>query len=82
MKKFLLLALRRKMRKVQCCSKGFYTGSGPRTPADFYEGLFHGFFSEGSNDEGIETYALVELHDGTMRTVQTHCIKFLEEPEM
>jgi hypothetical protein len=40
------------------------------------EGYFHCFCQEGSNDEGIGTYAIVELEDGTVRQLDTCHLKF------
>jgi len=66
------------MRKVEICNKGFYGGTLKNVQLDFEEGYFHGFFSEGNNEEGIEVYAIVERKDGTVMTVQTHKMKFAE----
>ena len=68
------------MRKVTVCNKGFFGGVDKNEASDFREGLFHGFFSEGSNDEGIECYALVEFFDGEVKMYQTHKIKFNDNP--
>jgi len=67
------------MRKVEICGKGMYGGIGPQEPSELCRGVFHGFFSEGSNDEGIECYAAVEVPGGAVRMVATHKMRFLEE---
>jgi len=68
------------MRKVQICEKGYYGGSGKNEPSNLCLGVFHGWFSEGSHDEGVECYALVELPSGHCNLIQTHRIKFLDNP--
>jgi hypothetical protein len=40
------------------------------------EGYFHCFCQEGSNDEGIEAYAVIELKDGTVKKVEHFRLKF------
>lgn len=51
-------------------AKGLYVGT--------YRGLFHGFFATGSESEGIECTATVELESGHVITVGAEHIKFLD----
>lgn len=39
-------------------------------------GYFHGFFSEGSTDDGIGTYAVIELENGKIDQFDAFKIKF------
>jgi len=64
------------MRKVEYCQTGFYGGVGKSEPKDFKEGVFHGFFSEGDNEQGITTYALTEIENGEVKCLQTHIYHF------
>jgi len=67
------------LRKVEFCEKGYYTSSYPdQKPGDINNGFFHGFFSEGDNENGIETYAIVEDNEGIVHTVSTAQMKFLK----
>lgn len=40
------------------------------------KGYFHCFSQEGSLEEGIGTYATIELEDGTVRQVDAYQMKF------
>ena len=43
-----------------------------------YTGEFHGFFQEG-NEDGHDTFVLIELEDGTIKkSYQTDTLKFLD----
>lgn len=43
-----------------------------------YRGYFHGFSSEGSNDDGIICVAIVELENGQIIKLDSEKIKFLD----
>lgn len=58
------------MRKVEI-TNGFYKGKS---------GFFHGFFSEGSNEEGVLACAVVELEDGICVSFASNYIRFLSQP--
>ena len=68
------------MRKIEYCESGFYGREGSLEPKGFKQGVFHKFAVEGSESEGLECYAVVEIEDGTVRTVSTARIKFLDKP--
>jgi len=51
-------------------AKGLYVGT--------YKGFFHGFFTYGSESEGIECMATVEFESGDVITIGAECIKFLD----
>ncbi len=68
------------MRKVEICSDGWFGGRGRSEPHGFRPGSFHGFFSAGSNEDGIECYGLVELSSGVLEMVPTRNMKFLDDP--
>ena len=70
------------MRKIEYCEKGYFNHIGENNkPQEIKRGIFHGFWSEGSNEDGIEAYALIELPDGTMYYRDPRQIRFLEPPE-
>ena len=69
------------MRKVEFCKTGFYGGTMVSTPSEFSTGLFHGFFTEGNINDGVNTWAAIEKDDGTMSFVAWHKIKFLDKQE-
>jgi len=68
------------MRSVEYCREGQYGGLDNKKAAHFGIGTFHGFFSAGSNEEGIDCFALVEVPGGTIETMWTIRIKFLDNP--
>lgn len=54
-------------------------GLRPVTAISFQEelkGYFHCFSQEGNLEEGIGTYATIELEDGTVRQVDAFKMKF------
>lgn len=69
------------MRPVEYCEKGFYGRTGNQAPVGIGTGMFHGFYSEGDLEGGIECYALVECDDGTVKMMATTRIKFIASPE-
>ena len=42
----------------------------------FETGYFHAFCSEGSNEDGIGAYAIIEMEDGKVDQVDSYKIKF------
>ncbi|WP_263707894.1 hypothetical protein [Shouchella tritolerans] len=41
-------------------------------------GYFHGFYTDGDMEEGIDVCAVVELEDGTVRVVFAHQVQFTD----
>jgi len=47
-----------------------------------YKGWFHGFFTCGSNDDGLDNFALIEFEDGSMYEHYTlDTVRFLDRGE-
>lgn len=55
-------------------SKGFSEG--------LYKAKFHGFCSEGSNENGLNAVAIVEMENGQVLTVPADHIRFLDVGEI
>ena len=67
------------LRKIEYCKKGYYKSQ--TSPAEEIEsGYFHGFYSVGNNDEGIDVWAIIEGSDGVVQDVSTARVRFFDQP--
>ena len=68
------------MRKVKYVTHGFFGGKGNYAPSLIRDGWFHGFFQEGSLEQGADPCALVETSIGEVVSISASQIKFESQP--
>jgi len=68
------------MREVKYVTHGYF-GVECKNVGPIKDGLFHGFFQEGSNENGMEAVAIIETTIGECLSVGARQIKFINPPK-
>ena len=68
------------MREVKYVTHGYF-GVECKNIGPIKDGLFHGFFQEGSNENGMEAVAIIETTIGECLSVGARQIKFINPPK-